>query len=174
MKIGMLQVGSMNGGYRFQKHIFRAIGELKDTGEEFECAVVIDQMPEVKAWVRNIERRPDSSFWLQTASDRFYPDFVAQLNDGRILVVEYKGADRWTNDDSKEKRAVGELWAERSNGRCILGTPKGKDWQAIEDAIKKFSTTSEMRPKKKDFSLEHLECGVGPRQPAENSEKDTK
>jgi type III restriction enzyme len=45
-----------------QKNIFRAIGELKDSGKEFECAVVIDKMPEVKAWVRNIERRPDSSF----------------------------------------------------------------------------------------------------------------
>ena len=125
-----------DGGYRFEKPIFRAIGELKDSGEEFECAVFIDQMPEVKVWVRNIERRPDSSFWLQTSTDRFYPDFVAQLNDTRILVVEYKGADRWSNDDSKEKRAIGELWAERSNGKCIFVMPKGKDWPAIEEAIR--------------------------------------
>jgi len=34
---------------------------------------------------------------------------VAELTDGRILVVEYKGEDRWSNDDSRQKRAVGEL-----------------------------------------------------------------
>jgi type III restriction enzyme len=123
------------GGYRFQKPLFRTIGELKDSGEEFECAVFIDQMPEVKTWIRNIERRPDSSFWLQTSSDRFYPDFVALLNDGRVLVVEYKGEDRWSNDDSREKRAVGELWAGRSNAKCIFAMPKGKDWNAIKQTI---------------------------------------
>ena len=62
------------GGYKFPKHIFRAIGELN--GEEFECAIEIEQMSEVKKWVRNIERRPDSSFSLPTSTDRFYPDFV--------------------------------------------------------------------------------------------------
>jgi type III restriction enzyme len=46
---------------------------------------------------------------LPTSSDRFYPDFVAKLEDGRILVVEYKDEHLWSNDDSKEKRALGEL-----------------------------------------------------------------
>ena len=32
------------------------------------------------------------SFRLPTATDKFYPDFVAQLADGRLLVVEYKSA----------------------------------------------------------------------------------
>ncbi|MFP4088546.1 MAG: hypothetical protein ACLFUL_17340 [Desulfobacteraceae bacterium] len=66
-------------------------------------------MPGIKPWIRNIERRPETSFWLQTSTDRFYPDFVAELKDSRILVVEYKGADRWSNEDSREKRMVGDL-----------------------------------------------------------------
>lgn len=97
--------------------------------------MAIDQMDEVEVWVRNLDRRPESSFWLQTATDRFYPDFVALLKDGRVLVVEYKGEDRWSNDDSKEKRAVGELWADRSGGRCLFVMPKGKDWKAIEAVL---------------------------------------
>jgi type III restriction enzyme len=125
------------GGYQFKKHLFQYIGELKNLGEEYECAVYLDQMPEVKTWVRNLERHPDTSFWLQTSTDRFYPDFVAELQDGRILVVEYKGADRWSNDDSKEKRAVGDLWADRSHGQCIFVMPKGKDWGAIEAAVRR-------------------------------------
>ncbi len=124
------------GGYRFQKHLFRVIGELDKKGEEFECAFFLDKMAEIKTWVRNLERRPDSSFWLQTSTDRFYPDFVAELQDGRILVVEYKGEDRWSNDDSKEKRAVGNLWAARSQGKCLFIMPKGKDLEAITAMVK--------------------------------------
>jgi len=61
--------------------------------------------------------------------------FVAELVDGRILVIEYKGEHLWTNDDSKEKRAVGELWAERSGGKCIFVMPKGKDFASIAQAV---------------------------------------
>lgn len=124
------------GGYRFHKHYFHTVGELGSEGEEFECAAFLDGMTEVKCWVRNLERRPESSFWLQTATDRFYPDFVALLQDGRILVVESKGEHLWSNDDSKEKRAVGELWAERSGGRCLFLMPKGRDWAAITNCVR--------------------------------------
>lgn len=121
----------------FKKHFHRQVGELGEKGEEFECALFIDQLPEVETWVRNIEREPERSFWLPTATDRFYPDFVCKLNDGRILVVEYKGSDRWSNDDSKEKRRLGELWAERSGGKCLFVMPNGTDRGAITAAIKR-------------------------------------
>ncbi len=55
------------------------------------------------------KRRPAHAFWLQTATDRFYPDFVALLKDGRYLVVEFKGEHLWSNADSMEKRDVGGL-----------------------------------------------------------------
>lgn len=124
------------GAYKFRKHFFPLVGELKSDGEEHDCAVLLDQLDAVKWWVRNLERRPESSFWLQTSTDKFYPDFVALLIDGRILVVEYKGEDRWSNDDSKEKRAVGELWSDRSNGACLFVMPKGTDWGAIDEAVR--------------------------------------
>jgi type III restriction enzyme len=120
------------GAFQFKKHYFPQIGELKSEGEEFECARFLDTHRSVWYWIRNIERRPESSFWLQTSTDKFYPDFVVLLHDGRILVVEYKGADRWSDDDSKEKRALGELWAERSGGLCLFIMPKGLDWSPIE------------------------------------------
>jgi type III restriction enzyme len=111
------------------------VGELKGEGEEYECAVFLDQLSGVKRWVRNLERRVDSSFWLQTSTDRFYPDFIALLDDGRILVVEYKSTRDWTNDDSKEKRRIGELWESRSGGRCLFIMPNGPDWEAIRGKI---------------------------------------
>lgn len=123
------------GWYRWKKHLFRLVGELKCDGEEYECALFLDTLEEVDVWVRNIPLRPETSFWLQTSKGRSYPDFVCRLKDGRILAVEYKGADRWSNDDSKEKRVIGELWAERSGGRCIFVMPKGPDFGAITAAI---------------------------------------
>ena len=74
-------------------------------------------MDEVEYWVRNLVN--PSQFWMPTSRQRTYPDFVARLLDGRLLVVEYKGADRFTNDDSEEKRNVGELWAMRSGGKGV-------------------------------------------------------
>jgi len=120
------------GSYAFRKHYYPRVGDLKNSGEEFECAQFIDStLSRVKFWVRNPERKPQHSFWLQTATDKFYPDFVCKLKDERFLVVEYKGEDRWSGDDAKEKRNLGELWAERSGGQCLFVMPKGKDFEMI-------------------------------------------
>lgn len=128
------------GGFQFQKHYFgQKPGELKEKRadgqltEEFKCAQFLDGLPQVKFWVRNLSKR-SSSFRLQTSTQWFYPDFVCQLNDGRVLVVEYKGDHLW--DQSEEKRAVGEVWASRSGGKCLFVMPKGNDLSLVEKKIK--------------------------------------
>ena len=73
-----------------------------------------------QALVRNIEQQQRFSFWLPTATDYFYPDFVAELDDGRLFVVEYKGDAYATNDDSREKNAVGQAWARGSAGKGVF------------------------------------------------------
>ena len=64
--------------------------------------------------------RHRESFWLPTATDKFYPDFVALLNDGRLLVVEYKGAHIAEGSDTAEKRAIGALWERESRGKGLF------------------------------------------------------
>lgn len=113
----------------FNKHAFSCVGSLNAL--EMECARFLDHHPKVVRWVRNIERRP-GSFWLQTSTDRFYPDFLAELAGGRFLALECKGEDRWSNDDSKEKRDIGDLWAALSDGKCIFSMPKGNNWNLIQ------------------------------------------
>ena len=108
------------GAYRFKKHFPGMVGQLDSKGEEFDCAQIIDTLPQVKHWIRNLETRPQTSFWLPTSTDRFYPDFVAQLQDGRILVIEYKGAHLTDTQDTKEKRNIGQLWAEKSGRKGIF------------------------------------------------------
>ncbi len=119
------------GTYRFRKHYYPFVGDLQwktaggKVGEEFLCAQAIDQLDEVEFWVRNLVDR--SQFWMPTAKQRTYPDFVARLKDGRLLVVEYKGGDRYSSDTEKEKRVVGELWATKSKGKGIYLMAQIKD-----------------------------------------------
>ena len=100
-------------------------------GAESQCAQVIDSLPGLKHWVRNVARHP-RSFWLPTASDKFYLDFVAEMEDGRLLVVEYKGAHIAEGSDTAEKRTIGKLWERKSGGLFIVveKTVDGKDMRA--------------------------------------------
>jgi type III restriction enzyme len=127
------------GGFQFKKHYFGPKpGELLEKTpagkikEEFRCAEFIDDLPEVKFWVRNLSCKP-TSFRLQTATGWFYPDFLCQLNDGRVLVVEFKGEHLYT--DAEEKRAVGAVWESRSQGKCLFVMPEGMDLEKIRRKI---------------------------------------
>jgi type III restriction enzyme len=139
------QIVFQNGRYAFDwvysgftdlpKHFYPQIGNLKADGEEFECAVFLATLLEgVKFWVRNVERKT-TSFSLQTCTDRFYPDFLCQLENGRILAVEYKNKRDWHLPDNVEKRQLGELWEKRSNGTCLFVMPEGKDFEAIRAKV---------------------------------------
>lgn len=113
------------------KHFFPQIGNLKGDGEEFECALFLaTELEGVKSWIRNVECKK-TSFSLQTGSDRFYPDFLCQLENGKILAVEYKNKRDWHLPENNEKRLLGELWEKRSKGTCLFVMPEGKDFAAI-------------------------------------------
>lgn len=121
------------GSFQFQKHYFtQKPGELTDNVEG-ECAQFIDDLPEVKYWVRNLSRKP-SSFRLQTSKDWFYPDFVCKLTDGRVVVVEYKGEHLYT--DAEEKRLAGQAWESRSGGRCLFIMLTRRDFSDITAKIR--------------------------------------
>ena len=87
-------------------------------GEESRCAEAIDGLPGVKYWLRNVARHPES-FRLPLATGWFYPDFVALLEDGRLFVIEYKGALR-DESDTKEKQTIGALWERQSAGAGLF------------------------------------------------------
>ncbi len=131
------------GGYQFQKHYYGAhrVGELKNEGEEFECARALDMQPAVKYWVRNLDSQPHAAFRLPLAHGWFYPDFVALLEDGRIMVVEYKGAHLSEKTSEKQKANVGALWEARSHGKALfLMAEKEKDGVGVFDQIKQKIT----------------------------------
>ncbi len=122
-----------HGKIVFHKHYYELPAAMN--GEEADCAAHIESLPEVKAWVRNLTT-PQHAFWLQTSSDKFYPDFVAKLTDDRLLVVEYKGSHLVTADDAKDKQLIGQTWEARSNGRCLFLMLTDRDFTAIDRKIR--------------------------------------
>ncbi|MGQ4660409.1 DEAD/DEAH box helicase family protein [Lysobacter sp. F6437] len=121
-----------------KRHFFPVIGNLKDRGEEFDCAEFIaNQLSDVAWWIRNVERKP-TSFSLQTASDRFYPDFLIGLEGGGTIAVEYKGAHLSDSGESRGKKRIGELWERRSRN-CAFAWVERRDWTAIKDAATRIT-----------------------------------
>jgi type III restriction enzyme len=108
------------GGRRFTRHFLGPdrvpAFDGNPGGEEEQCALTLDSLREVKWWVRNVAKHP-AAFWLPTAGGRFYPDFIAELTDGRTFVVEYKGEQGWS--DAQLDRIAGAAW-ERAGGGLFL------------------------------------------------------
>ena len=128
------------GHFDFRKHFYGRIGDF-DSHEEFDCACWLDmqaQRGRIAFWVRNLVRREGSSFFLQKADGRFYPDFLCQLpgsagQPGTVLAVEYKGADRWIA--AEDDRLLGGLWANLSEGRCRFVMVTDRRWGLIEEQL---------------------------------------
>ena len=121
------------GNLGFNKHYYSRIAAMNK--EEAECAFILDQNPNIKYWVRNLERNPNYAFWLPTSTDKFYPDFVALLNNNKILVIEYKG-EHLDNPDTKEKELIGQVWAEKSSNIFLMAWKKDRKGRGLEAQIK--------------------------------------
>lgn len=133
---------------KWQKHYYAIPGDLphkrKDgqLAEEFTCALALDMLDEVEFWVRNLVH--NTQFSIPTATGNHYPDFVAKLKDGRLLVVEYKGGDRVSNDDSKAKAQMGHLWQKASKGKGIylMATKKDEQGRDVHAQLQNAVSTS--------------------------------
>ena len=108
------------GKFHFSKHFYPVLADLEDGGEEWRCAMALDEHRFVRHWVRNLDSDPVAGFWLPTSAGRFYPDFVCELVDGRVFVAEYKGEHLRAAPKEIEKGQVGAVWAEHSQGRAVF------------------------------------------------------
>jgi type III restriction enzyme len=122
-----------SGTYSFQKHAFDLIGDMGD--EESQCAKKLDDHPKVKRWIRNLEHESAGGFSLPLSPGRFFPDFLVELNDGRIAIVEYKGGHLAEHRKELHKEDVGKLWGARSGGKCVFVRVVDRDWANLEAAL---------------------------------------
>lgn len=133
------------GRQRFNKHFtgndqipaFDGKGEAGSDGEELACAVALDSLAEVKHWIRNVPKHPNA-FYLPRSSGRHYPDFVAELKDGRTLVVEYKGQRGKSDPKEIEALNIGKKWEAVSLGGAIYcRVEKELDGLSMRDQIQR-------------------------------------
>lgn len=128
-----------DGLFGFQKHAFDLIGEMGN--EESQCAKKIDDHSNVKRWIRNLDTESAGGFSLPLSPGRFFPDFLAELNDERIAIVEYKGGHLAENRKELHKEAVGRLWETRSGGKCVFVRVIDRNWVELEAKLSKIVTT---------------------------------
>ncbi|MFH1011695.1 MAG: DEAD/DEAH box helicase family protein [bacterium] len=96
-------------------HLFDLCEDLSGTDSndsEYVLARQLDDHPKVEWWLRNVVQDPDG-FRLQGFHRHgFYPDFIVRTKDKKWWVLEYKGEDRASNEDTEYKEHIGKIWAE--------------------------------------------------------------
>lgn len=118
----------------FNKHHYKYTDKF-DSEEEYVFAKYIDNLSQITTWIKNISGDSKNSFWLQTSTDKFYPDFIVKLNNGKIIVIEYKGS-HLKNDDTKEKEIIGKVWASLNDDYEFLMVFKDDYMEKLQDFIK--------------------------------------
>ncbi len=98
----------------FQRHLFERAGYMNT--EETDIAMRLDVMDNIAWWYRSREKL---DFYLQGwRAGKFYPDFIVKTKKGLYVVIEYKGEQLATGEDTKYKVEVGKLWESLSKGTC--------------------------------------------------------
>jgi len=117
----------------FSKHAFSLVGDMNKP--EAECAIRVNNHPNVKRWVRNLDQESAGGFSLPLAPKRFFPDFIVELHDGRTALVEYKNSNLDQTREEQHKHEIGKLWAERSSGKCVFVWVVERDWATLERGL---------------------------------------
>ena len=95
----------------FKKHLYDGLANLNN--EETNLAESIDQCENVEWWYRSVEKDLDNGLYFQGwQPNRFWPDFIVKTKSGKFLVVEYKGENLKSNEDTKYKNQLGKKWEE--------------------------------------------------------------
>lgn len=100
----------------FNKNLYKSIDKLNKEEQNFVDRLDLDALPNIKFWVRNREKI--DPFYIQGwKKGKFYPDFIAVTKSGNILVLEWKGEDRVSNEDTEYKVEIGKIWQELGKGK---------------------------------------------------------
>jgi len=122
----------------YKKSYYDKIEKLNKEEKAFIDKLDLDELENIKFWVRCRERQEDS-FSLQGWENRnFYPDFAALTKKGNLLVFEWKGEDRTSNDDTKYKEALGAEWVKLGKGKLHFFLVHNGNVDAVLSKIKEL------------------------------------
>ena len=100
----------------FNRNYYEKIDKLNGEELSFVQRLDLDTLPNIKYWVRSREKV--DPFYIQGwKRGKFYPDFIAVTKKGQIIALEWKGADRISNEDTAYKMEIGEIWSKLGGGK---------------------------------------------------------
>ncbi len=122
----------------FNKNYYAKIDKLNKEELQFIERIDLDTLPNINFWVRNREKT-DPFYILGWKKNKFYPDFVAQTTKGNIVVLEWKGEDRVSNEDTEYKVEIGNKWAELGKGKLHFFLVHNKNIEEVLNNLKKIA-----------------------------------
>jgi len=120
----------------YGKSYYDKIEKLNKEEKAFLDKIDLDELENIKFWVRCRERQPDS-FALQGWENRkVYPDFVALTNSGNILAFEWKGEHLVDNEDTKYKIELGKVWENLGGNNLYYKVITNENVNSVLETIK--------------------------------------
>ncbi len=100
----------------FNKNLYQRIDAINGEERGFVDRIDLGALDNIEFLVRNREKV--DPFYIQGwRKGKFYPDFVAMTKKGNIVVLEWKGEDRISNDDTAYKVEIANIWQKLGRGK---------------------------------------------------------
>ncbi|MDO8604887.1 MAG: hypothetical protein Q7K40_05860, partial [bacterium] len=121
----------------FNRNYYEKIDKLNGEELGFVQRLDLDTLPNIKYWVRSREKV--DPFYIQGwKRGKFYPDFIAVTKKGQIIALEWKGADRISNEDTAYKIEIGEVWSKLGGGKLHFFLVHTGNVEEVLKAIKEL------------------------------------
>lgn len=121
---------------QFNKSYYSKVDKLNKEELSFLERLDLDTLPNVDFWVRNREKK---DFYLQGwQRNKFYPDFIALTKKGNILLLEWKGEDRISNEDTEYKIELGGMWEKLGNKKLYFFLVHNGNIEEVLNKIKEL------------------------------------
>lgn len=121
----------------FNRNYYDKIDKLNKEEFRFVERLDLDTLSNIKFWIRNRERK-DPFYIRGWMRNRFYPDFIAVTNSGNIIALEWKGEDRISNDDTKYKEEIGQIWESLGKKKLYFFLVQNKNVENILKQLKQL------------------------------------
>ena len=115
----------------FNNHLYEMAGKLN--AEELALILKIDCLDNISWWYRSPEKKEEAIYLQGWRRAKFYPDFVVKTKKENYILVEYKGENLLTNEDTTYKIELGKKWEQV--------TPPNYSFRLVsKDKIEEFIT----------------------------------
>lgn len=120
----------------YERSYYDKVEKLNKEEFDFINKMDLEELDNIKFWIRCRERQPDS-FALQGWENRkVYPDFIALTKVGNILAFEWKGEHLIDSADTEYKTNLGEVWQKLGKGKLYFRVVTNENVDKILEEVR--------------------------------------